>query len=250
MKNTRRALAPVFLLVALAAGAVGALWFSNPPSAGNPPAAVRREDAAADAVAAAQHAENKAAQRAVHQTAAALAAAPDSPAVAVARDFNGEAKALLDQANGAPSADAVAAWQKVVAGLLSESAAEREQAARDRAAQGAEISALAQKLTQSEAAHARAVADVRQAAIDGAFWSGWAHRLAALAVLAAGLWIWTKLTHLSPGSLANIVHDAKSGAAPLLHSLDAETGKITQWLVNRAVRLKPKPISGEPTPSS
>lgn len=98
----------------------------------------------------------KASQEAAHKTADALAAAPESRPVEVARDFATEAASGLDQALGAPTAGDAAKWQDLVRRLISEDAKVREQAERERSADRAEIARLGDKLAEATAATVRA----------------------------------------------------------------------------------------------
>ncbi len=102
------------------------------------------------------------AQAAVHKAETALQGAPaDNRPVAVAHDFISEARALLDQANGAPSAADESAWRELVAGLVSENATVRAAAERQRATQAASTADLARRLSaatlNAEHANARAL---------------------------------------------------------------------------------------------
>ena len=96
------------------------------------------------------------AQAAVHKAATALDAAPASRPVAVARDFVTEARALLDQAHGAPSAGDEAEWNRLVHDLLSENAAVRAAAEKERTAQAGATARLADQLARATAAAERA----------------------------------------------------------------------------------------------
>jgi hypothetical protein len=107
------------------------------------------------------------AQAAVHKAEAALQAAPvDSRPVSVAKDFVAEARALLDQARGAPTASDVTAWRELVAGLLSENAAVRAEAERTRASQAATTADLARRLAAATAKAERSEARALEYARD------------------------------------------------------------------------------------
>jgi hypothetical protein len=146
-------------------GAVAALltactvWPSNWRIGGSP---LDRNERAEKKLAATQGAAIAQAQAAVHKAETALQSAPaDNRPVAVARDFIGEASALLDQSVGAPTAADVFAWRALVAGLLSDNAAVRAQAERQRTADAATTADLAHRLTAAtltaERANARAL---------------------------------------------------------------------------------------------
>lgn len=54
----------------------------------------------------------------------------------------------------------------------------------------------------------------------------------AVALLAAGLWIYTKMTSVGAGSMARIVADIRSGTTesnPALAAIDTHTNSATQW---------------------
>lgn len=59
-----------------------------------------------------------------------------------------------------------------------------------------------------------------------AFW------LTLVAIAAAALYVWSKLTHVSPGSLARAVADIRSGAGekdPAIQAIDSVTTPLQQW---------------------
>jgi hypothetical protein len=97
------------------------------------------------------------AQVAVHQAEIALQQAPaDNRPVTVGRDYVAEARALLDQANGAPTLAEETAWRELVAGLLSDNAATRASAEKQRASDSAAAADLAHRLAAATAAAERA----------------------------------------------------------------------------------------------
>jgi hypothetical protein len=65
-----------------------------------------------------------------------------------------------------------------------------------------------------------------------------------LAAMGAGaLYVYTKLTHLSPGSLARVVADIRSGTKeenPALVAIDTHTGQLQQWATRGNVWLNSK----------
>jgi len=201
-------LAAPLLLVALTGCT---LWPSGWRLGGSPTA---REQKAAGRVATARADLGAAAQRAVHQTADALAAATRLPlpgdsaspaptpadssrALAAALDFNAEARSLLDQAHGAPAAADTAAWHQTVVDTLAGDP-------RRRADQAADTAALSLKLRQLEQAHARALAAVQREAAENTFWADLAHKLfwfaLALGLLVAASHLLGLAAHLNPGS--------------------------------------------------
>ena len=97
------------------------------------------------------------AKKAVHQAEMALQQAPaDDRAVALGKDFVAEARLLLDQANGAPTYADETAWRQLVAGLLSENAAVRGAAEKQRASDANVTADLAHRLASATAAAERA----------------------------------------------------------------------------------------------
>lgn len=97
---------------------------------------------------------------------------------------------------------------------------------------------------------ARAIADkrasdvkIQQAADKDAARDGDEFILFCVAIAAAALWLYTKITHVSPGSLARIVSDIRSGTAetnPALQSIDALTSPLQQWMVKGNVWFNSK----------
>ncbi len=94
----------------------------------------------------------------VNPSTAATTATPSDPTrpLALARDFVAEARALLDQARGAPTAAEAAQWQDLVTALLSDRADIRARAERERTAAVSETARLAEKLAAATAAAQRA----------------------------------------------------------------------------------------------
>lgn len=116
----------------------------------------KREKAEKKAVQAADDALG-AAQAAIHKAGIALESAPtnDRP-VAVAKDFVAEAQAIIDQVKGGSPAAEVAQWRSLVAGLLSENAAIRSAAEKQRIADAHKTADLSDRLAAATAAAARA----------------------------------------------------------------------------------------------
>lgn len=132
-----------------------ATWFSHKPADTVDKAEASQDKARTAAV--------KAAQRATHETAEALAAAPASRPVEVATESNASAVALLDQAAGPLTAADLAAIRKQVAGLLSENASLRADAEKARATARAADAKLSERLAAADAAVLAAGAKLREA---------------------------------------------------------------------------------------
>lgn len=132
-----------------------ATWFSHAPADTVDKAEASQDKARTAAV--------KAAQRATHETAEALAAAPASRPVEVATESNASAVALLDQAAGPLTAADLAAIRKQVAGLLSENATLRADAEKARATARAVDAKLSERLAAADAAVLAAGAKLREA---------------------------------------------------------------------------------------
>lgn len=132
-----------------------ATWFSHAP-ADTADKAAAKQDAARDAAV-------KAAQKATHETAEALAVAPDSRPVAVAAESNASAVALLDQAAGPLTASELAAIRKQVTGLLSDNATLRAEAEKARASARAADAAISIRLAEADTKLAEAGKRLRDA---------------------------------------------------------------------------------------
>lgn len=132
-----------------------ATWFSHAP-ADSADRAQNKEEAA-------RHAAIKAAQKSAHETGFALAAAPASPPVAVASDFNASAVALLDQAAGPLEAGEIERMRRMVSGLLSENAQLKAEAQRDRDREKQSIESLSGTLAKAEQKSEAASAALRAA---------------------------------------------------------------------------------------
>jgi hypothetical protein len=132
-----------------------ASWFSAREANASDRADAKQDKARASAI--------HAAQRATHETAEALAAAPASRPVEVATESNASAVALLDQAAGPLTAAELAAVRKQVAGLLSDNAKLRAEAERARDKTRADDAALSERLAKADAAVLAAGAKLREA---------------------------------------------------------------------------------------
>jgi hypothetical protein len=130
-------------------------WFSAREAG-----AVDKADAKQDA---ARVAAVKAAQRATHETAEALAVAPVSRPVEVATESNASALALLDQAAGPLTAADLATIRKQVAGLLSDNGKLRAQAEKARDKTRESDAALSERLERADAAVTAAAGKLREA---------------------------------------------------------------------------------------
>jgi len=180
-----------------------ATWFSAAPAQAVDKAEAR-QDAARDAAI-------KAAQKLTHETAEALAVAPESRPVEVATESNAAAVALLDQAAGPLTATQLAQIRKQVTGLISENAALRAEAekARDRAR--AADSALSDRLAQADAQVRTMEGKLREAwnkenALANELRSqrALAWIAGAIALLAAAGWLYVKIALGGlPGAMAS-----------------------------------------------
>lgn len=132
-----------------------ATWFSAREAKAEDRALSKVDDARDRAV--------KAAQGTAHETQIALAAAPESRPIEVARESNDQTVTLLDQVAGPVTADEIARIRKQVAGLLSDNAALRSSAESDRASNRATIAEVSSKLAKAEAALEKAQGDLRAA---------------------------------------------------------------------------------------
>ena len=130
-------------------------WFSHAPAANVDKAHAQESDARDRVI--------KAAQKSSHETSHALAAAPTSRPVAVARSTNDATVSLLDQAAGPLSASEAATLRATVAGLLSDNAEIRANAEKVRAGQVATEAALSETLARAEAKSADAETRLRAA---------------------------------------------------------------------------------------
>jgi len=98
---------------------------------------------------------------------------------------------------------------------------------------------------------ARAKAQAERTAIDRELAEVAAARLAAsktmwrviiIGGLIAGLYIYTKLTHLSPDALSNVVRDIRGSESPL-SALDNATTPLQQRMIRRLTKLKTEPTN-------
>lgn len=89
-------------------------------------------------------------QKDIHQTGMAIdaAIAGNPRALTVAKDFNMEARGLIDQVRGAPLTGEVLGWSTVVNGLISENANERAKAEKQRDADRKTINGQATELDE------------------------------------------------------------------------------------------------------
>ncbi len=160
---TSRALIAALVCLSLSGCATGGsvrlwspgTWFSAREAA--------KVDTAAEKQDKAREAAIKAAQRATHETAEALAAAPESRPVAVATESNASALGLLDQAAGPMTAAELSAVRKQVAGLLSDNAALRAEAEKARAKLRTADEKLSERLAAADAGLTAAQANLREA---------------------------------------------------------------------------------------
>ena len=157
----KRALAVSCLLLAGCATNGGARWYAPATWFSHAPAsavdrAEGREDLARSAVV-------KAAQKASHETALALAVAPASRPVALATTSNANAVALLDQAAGPLTAAEANQLRTTIAGLLSDNAEIRRQAEELKAREQRSIAEISAALVSAETQSAAAATKLRAA---------------------------------------------------------------------------------------
>lgn len=201
-------------------------WFSH-REANASDKATAKQDAAQDAAV-------KMAQKLVHETAEALALAPDSRPVAVATDSNAEAMALLDQAAGAVTAGELAKIRARVAGLLSENAAIRAAAEQERAHERANSAEISKKLAKADAKVAATSRELRDAIerenalaneyrnLQAAFW------IAVVAVVVvAGLGFYVRL---QLGGVGAALH-AVGMPAHVATAINENTSALGQWFM-------------------
>ena len=152
---------PLILLTGCASGTSGVKWFAPATwFSGAPATAV---DKAEDKQDAARRLAIRAAQKSVHETAEALAVAPDSRPVDVATEANASALGLLDQAAGPLTASDLATIRKQVAGLLSDNAKLRAAAEKDRGNIRETYAALSDRLAKADQAVISAGSKLREA---------------------------------------------------------------------------------------
>lgn len=132
-----------------------ATWFSHKPADAVDSARKDQTNAEQEAI--------KAAQRYSHQTAEALAAAPDSRPVAVAKKSNNASLRLLDQVAGPLTTKEEAQIGDLVAGLLSENAEIRAKAEREQEKQTKKLDEISGELSSAQAAVAKAEGKLREA---------------------------------------------------------------------------------------
>lgn len=106
---------------------------------------------------------------------------------------------------------------------------------------------LAERLTKAEAA--LVAANAKREAADRAISEAAAANLALerqrnqfiiVALVAGGLWLYVKMTRLSPGRLAEAVTDIRAGTDPV-RALDNVTSPWEQAIVSRLAKLQAKP---------
>lgn len=69
------------------------------------------------------------------------------------------------------------------------------------------------------------------------------NRCIAVAVVAILLWLYVKLTHLSPGALATAVADIRQNNTPPITALDGVTTRLQQGFVRFLAKLKHEPTT-------
>ena len=129
------------------------------------------------------------AQEAVHKAEAAANAGVPSRAKDVSLDFLRQAKALLDQVRGTPTAAQVAAWSDLVARLLSENAEIRAKAEADRQADAVKVAEIADKLAAATAEREKAAAKIREYALENEKLADLVRKIYWIGGSLAGLWL-------------------------------------------------------------
>ena len=168
----------------------------------------------------------RASQEAAHKAADALAVAPDSRPVVVARDFACEATASLDQALGAPAAGEAGKWQDLVRRLVSEDAAIRATAEKERNADRAEIARLGERLAEASAATVRAEEKALKYAAEVDRIADMLRKVVWIAGGVAALWVLSQVL-----SIAGRLNPAFAGVAAMVNTVAAPA---VQFAFNRA----------------
>lgn len=165
--NATRTVLAVFVVLTLAGctspvGSAGkvtvwnpATWFSGSEGRQAGRADERQEKARAEVI--------DAAQRTAHETVEALAAAPASRPVEIARESAGVTVTLLDQAAGPLTAEESARIREQVRALLSDNEALRRQGEKLRAENRETVATLSDKLAKAEAGREAATKDLQAA---------------------------------------------------------------------------------------
>lgn len=142
----------------------------------------------------------KEAQRAAHETQLALAAAPESRAVEIARESNAAAVSILDQLAGPLTYEETAALRVQVERLLSENEALRAQGENDRAIRRSEVASATTAIADLHDRLGRANASLKDAfgrenalanELRNERLVRWA--LIGTAILFAGLWLYARI---------------------------------------------------------
>lgn len=136
-------------------------WYSPATWGSHAPAAAVDKATRNESVA--EQAAIKQAQKSIHETEIALAAAAFSRPVEVARDSNTTAAVLLDQAVGPLQASELAALRRTVSGLLSDNAQTRASAEKAHAQDLVQVSAVSAQLAAAQLARDNAQSKLRVA---------------------------------------------------------------------------------------
>jgi len=159
----------------------------------------------------------KGAQEDVHKANTALESAPaDNRSVQVAKDFTGEAQALLDQANGAPTAGVQTQWHDIVARLLSVDTTIRVKAEAERRSDAERMGGVADRLADAVGAKEKAEAKVRDYAVKNEHLADLVRKAAWILGILAAFWLLGQL--LSIGSRFT---PALAGASKLINGVVA-----------------------------
>ena len=213
-----------------------ATWFSGRPAT--------QVDSAAAVQDKAREAAIKAAQRATHETATALAAAPESRPVEIATESNASALGLLDQAAGPMTAAELSAVRRQVAGLLSDNAALRAEAEKARANLRTADEKLSERLAAADAGLTAAQAKLREAydrenALANQLRNqrALAWIVGAVAAIAAAGWVYLQITVGGLPTALGVARRALEAKAP---ELAAAVAPFYSAALNRAEKARIK----------
>lgn len=195
----------------------------------------------------AQHKALGMAQKAAHETSEALAAAPDSRAVSVAKDSNAQAVSLLDQINGPLTAGEAAQLKEKVRLLVSELAEERAKGEAMKADSIKAIEKVSARLDELADMKRKADADLAKAferenslanELRNERWWKWfiGLSLAAATILGFAGWVYVRLTlgglPTALGSSLNALRSSRPELADEITSvLDVHLSPAEQRLI-------------------
>lgn len=161
MKRLLGSICLLLILGGCASGGSGAKWYA--PATWFSHSAANRVDSANREVDKATLAVIKEAQKGSHETALALAQAPDSRPVQIATGTNAEVVTLLDQAVGSLDAKTIEKLRTTITGLLSENVKVREEAEKQRKKEQETIVDVSTRLSKANERSDKAEAGLRAA---------------------------------------------------------------------------------------